>query len=326
MAETSNSQERPDTNRELVIMSLDRRVYLLLFVALIGVAPVACARVWTDSTGTYTIEADLIAFNDKSVVLQRGDHELGLIPIDKLSQSDRDFLKSEKASDITSKNNELQTWTMANGLKMLGHVVDFARLDVTIQRRRGRVYVNDRPFGNLPEVYQMMLPRIVSFFEKINLEDKNGLDAWAVRQRGLPRKFTLEGVVLELENGDEYVVPFFLFSEEDQRLLKGGWERWLAAHGDYDQQQDHSFQLQALVAAHLHDQQVQRQIAMMQLQLQAVQAGLTSLWEVTLYPVSGNPNPPQWVVMPGRNSQDVTNAAMAKNPGFMAGPVRRVSG
>jgi hypothetical protein len=306
-------------------MSLDPRLYrLLLFVALAGVASAASARVWTDSTGKYTIEADLIAFNDKSVVLQRGDHELGLIPIDKLSQADRDFLRSEEAGNITTKNGEMQTWTMANGLKVLGHVVDFARHDVTIQRRRGRIYVNDRLFSNLPEIYQMMLPKIVSFFERINPEDKSGLESWAVRQRGQPRTFTLEGVVLELENGDEYAVPFFLFSEEDQQLLKGGWERWLAAHGDYDQQQDHSFQLQALVAAHLHNQQAQRQIAMMQLQLQAVQAGLTSLWEVTLYPVRGNPNPPQWVVMPGRNSQDATNAALEKNPGFVAGPVRRV--
>ena len=307
-------------------MPLDLHLRLLLFVALASEASAASARVWTDSTGKYTIEADLIAFNDKSVVLQRGDHELGMIPIDKLSQADRDFLKSEEAGNITSKYGQMQTWTMANGLKVLGHVVDFARHDVTIQRRRGRIYVNDRPFGNLPEVYQVMLPKIVSFFERINPEDKNGLESWAVRQRGQPRTFTLEGVILELENGDEYAVPFFLFSEEDQQLLKGGWERWLAAHGDYDQQQDHTFQLQALVAAHLHDQQAQRQIAMMQLQLQAVQAGLTSLWEVTLYPVRGNPNPPQWVVMPGRNSQDATNAALGKNPGFVAGPVRRVSG
>jgi hypothetical protein len=30
--------------------------------------------------------------------------------------------------------------------------------------------------------------------------------------------------------------------------------------------------------------------------------------------------------MPGRNSRQATEAALAKNPGYVAGPVRRVSG
>ena len=37
------------------------------------------AREWTDSTGRYTLEADLVASNDRLVVLQRADHELGAI-------------------------------------------------------------------------------------------------------------------------------------------------------------------------------------------------------------------------------------------------------
>lgn len=64
----------------------------------------------------------------------------------------------------------------------------------------------------------------------------------------------------------------------------------------------------------------------MQLNLQAVQAGLTSVWEVTLYPNRGNPNPPMWVTVFGRNSQDAANAALQQNPGFSVGPIRRVSG
>ena len=48
---------------------------------------------------------------------------------------------------------------------------------------------------------------------------------------------------------------------------------------------------------------------MMQLKLQAVQAGVTSLWEVTLYPAAGQGGPPQWVVVPGRDSRQATAAA-----------------
>jgi hypothetical protein len=63
----------------------------------------------------------------------------------------------------------------------------------------------------------------------------------------------------------------------------------------------------------------------MNLNLQAIRAGLTSAWEVTLYPVPGNSSPPRWVVMPGRNSAQATAAALKNNPGFVVGPVRRVS-
>ena len=59
-----------------------------------------------------------------------------------------------------------------------------------------------------------------------------------------------------------------------------------------------------------------------QAQLQAVQAGITSMWEVTLYPARGNANPPLWVTATGRNSLEATRNALTQNPGYVAGPVR----
>jgi hypothetical protein len=286
------------------------------------------ARVWTDSSGRYSLEADLIAFDDETVVLQRADHHLGAVPIEKLSDADREYLKSKEAIDATQEvTGKMQTWTMQSGLKVLGRVVDYARRDMTVQRRRGRVYVNDRQFENLPEIYQRMVPRIVAHFEELRQPDKNGLEAWLIRQRGEPRTFSLEGVILELENGDEYGVPFFFFSEADLKVLRPGWEEWLKAHKEdnYENQEDQTFMLQAAAAARFRDQQVDRQIAMMQLNLQAVQAGVTSLWEVTLFPAAAGVGPPLWVVMPGRNSAQATAAAMQANPGYVAGPIRRVS-
>jgi hypothetical protein len=302
---------------------------ILLLLSLVVSPTLATARIWTDSTGHYKVEADLIAFDDERVILQRKDHELGAIPIEKLSEKDRDYLKSKdaekKANEVTGK---MQNWTLHNGLKVGGRVVSYGRRDVTLQRRRGKIYVNERQFENLPKIYQLMLPHIVANFEKINRPDKEGLEAWLVRQKGQPRTFTIEGVILELENGDEAGIPFFFFSPEDLEVLKPGWEEWLAAHQDqaYDRQEDQSFLLQSLAAARHRNQAVQRQIAMTQLNLQAVQAGVTSLWEVTLYPGRGAAGPPLWVVMPGRNSQQAAAAALANNPGYVAGPVRKVAG
>jgi hypothetical protein len=134
--------------------------------------------------------------------------------------------------------------------------------------------------------------------------------------------------VLEAENGDEYPLPFFFLAEEDLNALKPGWKDWQKVYGsnDYSAQDDHGFLLRSLAAARQRDQLVKREIAMMQLKLQGVQAGLTSLWEVTLYPAAGQNRRPQWVVVPGRNSRDATEIALQRNPGYVAGPVRRLAG
>lgn len=285
------------------------------------------ARTWTDSTGHYSVEADLIAFNDSTVVLQRADHELVAVPIEKLSAADQEYLKSKEASELATQTADAeQTWTMVDGSKVVGRVVDFARRDMTVQRRRGRIYVNDRRFENLPEIYQRMVPKIVAHFEKLQVADESGLNSWLIRQRGQPRTFTLEGVVLELENGDEYGFPFFFFTPEDLRILKPGWDEWLAAHEDYDRRDDQAFLLQSAAAARQRDAEVQREIALMQLNLQAVQAGLTAVWEVTLYPAAGTTGPPIWVAEFGRNSAQAIENALRSHPGYVAGPVRRVSG
>jgi hypothetical protein len=285
------------------------------------------ARLWTDSTGRYTLEADLVTFNDRSVVLQRADHELVAIPIEKLSEADRKYLASQEAGDVSRKSIEgNQIWTLADGTKIVGRVVDFAKRQMTIQRRRGRVYVNDRPLANLPEFYQQIVPKIVAHFENLPEGDSQAFERWLVRQRAAARTLDLEGVVFETDSGDEYGVPFFLLSDADQQLLKADWDEWLAAHDEYDSRAHHTFLLQSLAAARHRDAQVQREIALMQLQLQAVQAGLTSLWEVTLYPAAGQGGPPLWVVVPGRDSRQATNAALSTHPGYVAGPVRRVAG
>jgi SLA1 homology domain 1, SHD1 len=299
---------------------------VLLLAALQFGADTVFARTWTDATGDYTLDAELIGFNDTKVVVQRGDHELAALPIEKLSQADRDYLKSKEAEQARSEaSSRAQTWTLADGSKLVGKVVDFTRKEITIQRRRGRIYVNDRVLDNLPEFYQAMLPRIVAHFDRFNPVDRSGLESWAVRQGGQPRSFQLEGVVMEFENGDEYAIPFFFFATEDLRLLQSGWHNWLAARDDWQRRDEHAYLLQQLAAARQRDAQVNREIATMQLKLQAVEAGLTSLWEVTLYPVAGNRNPPQWVVIAGRDSRQATANALAQNPGFVAGPVRRVA-
>lgn len=303
-----------------------RRTMLSCSVIWLAAAVPAFARTWTDSAGYYHVEAELVGFNASMVVLKKENQQLVSVPLAKLSNADRAFIESKEAADGARRSaSAMQTWTMVSGLKVVGRVVDYAKKDVTIQHRRGKTYVNDRMLDNLPEVYRKMLPRIVGHFEKVAIEDQRALDAWVMKLRGEPRTFSCEGVLLEVEGGDEYGVPFFFFSDDDLNVLKPGWERWLAAEKDRTKQEQESFLLQSQAQAYQQDREANQQIAMMQLQMQGYEAGLFDLWEVRLYPGPGIPSPPLTVVVPARDSRSAAMEAVRRNPGFSAGPVAKVN-
>mgnify|MGYP000953377013 CR=1 FL=1 len=298
---------------------------MLLAVAWLSLFATAIARVWTDETGNYRLQANLVGFNDKTVILQREDHQLLAVPLETLSANDRAYLGSRAAEDQVRRSVEAkQTWTMDSGMILVGKVVDYARREVTIQQRRGKTYVNDRPLENLPEIYQKLLPKVVSHFEKTDIADRRALNAWAMKLRGQARTFPCEGVILELENGDEYGIPFFCFSPEAQKVLQPGWDRWRMSEPDREKKEQETFLLQKQAEAYQQDRLINQQIAVMQLQMQGYQAGLFDLWEVRLFPGPGISSPPLSVVVPGRDSRAATAEALRRNPGFVLGAVARV--
>ena len=290
------------------------------------VASPVFAREWKDSTGSYSVDAELVAFSDHEVVLKREDGKLVSLQRSQLSEGDRRFLETRGAETVgRDAPNKPPTWTMKGGWRITGRPVGYGRKEVVIQRRRGKVYVNDRVLTNLPEVYQRMLPRIVSHFEEVQLDNTKGLVEWAVKQKGRPKKFTIDGVVLELENGDELAVPFIFFSEEDLEVLRPGWERWLASYDNVDRREREDFLLQAQARAYRQDQRIRQQIAAMQLMFSAVEAGVTDLWEVYLQPKAGVAAIPQLVVVPARDSRQAILLALEKFPGYVAGPARKLN-
>ncbi|QEF96280.1 hypothetical protein Mal15_03070 [Stieleria maiorica] len=300
----------------------------LLCFGATGVAP---ARTWTDKTGKYTLDAELFAFNDEHVVVQREDGEMGMFPIEVLSDADKDFLESEEAAKLSGANlDKEQAWTMNDGTRLVGRIVDYTKRTVTVQRRRAKSWVNDRQYKSLPPVYQVIIRKSLEHLEGIEDVDDRKFESWLVQQKGQPRVFEIEGVVIELADGNEYTVPFFLFSNDSLKILKAGWDEWLAAHSDdgqtdYETKNDEAFRLQSMAAAMQHERAIRREIAVANLSMNAVTAGLTSFWEVTLYPGNGNMAAPIWVVVPGRNSQQARFNALQQYPGFTVGPTRKVS-
>lgn len=289
---------------------------------------------WTDSTGNYKVTGTLIALDEKEIVIKLDKaikgQELLAFPIDKLSEADRKYIDSEEVQKQISGDGEKHSWTMRNGINVLGKVVDFARKDVTIQRRRGKVYVNERPMENLPEIYRRMIPRVVEHFEEKKFKDDHEFMAWVVQLKATAKTYKCEGVLLELPNGDEYAFPFFMLSESDLKTLKPSWDQWAAAQGaeqeKQEQQRQNALYLQSQAAAYQQQQNEQMQIARLQLQLSAVNAGVVDMWEVYLYPPAGVYAYPMTVVVTATNSSIASQIAMQNNPGYLVGPIRKVSG
>ena len=267
----------------------------------------------------------MIGHNDKLVVLEKEDHNLVAVPIEKLSKQDQAFLQSKEGQEAHRAGiDQMQTWTTRRGMKINAKILEYGRRDMTIQRRRGKIFVNDHLFDNMPLVKQTMVPQIIEHFEKTKIDGKKGLEEWILKLKGEPKTYTLDGVMMELENGDEYGVPFFFFSDEDQKILKPGWDRWLAGDKQREKQEHESFMLQQQAQAYQKDRQVSQQISMMQLQMTGYEAGLFDLWEVQLFPGPNVPKQPLCVVVPARDSRQAAMTAMQRNPGYQAGAAAKV--
>lgn len=297
-------------------------------VLLAGLAPHVAARTWTDKTGHFTLEADLVAFNADSVLLRTAEKELLTWPLAQLSDDDVKYLESQEATDaVKSTADQKQTWHLRGGTTLVGRVVDYDRRELVIQRRRGKIYVNDRLFSNLPQPYQLMVPRLVGHFENQALDTPQSFEAWVLRQKGQPRSFTVEGVILELETGDEYPVPFLFFTDADRAVLEPGWERWKAANPDSSAQETESLVLQHSAEAYQRDREAaqQQQVSQLQLQLLATAAGVVDMWQVLMLPPPGVAALPVSVVVPARGSADAMIQAKNQYPNYQVGPARRLN-
>lgn len=292
----------------------------------IGFLTPTSAREWTDASGKYSFEAELVAYNETDLVLEKADKTLVAVDVEQLSKADQEYVTSKEAAlAVDKKGAKQQVWKMQSGLEVIGDVIDYVQKSVTFSMTRGKIYVNDQLFDNLTGIQQKVVPAVAAHFTGRPITDRAGLFDWLKRRKGEPETFTVDGVQMEMENGDLYAVPFFLFSDEALKVLKPGWDEWAAKNATFEQQQESELRLQTQ-AADFHDNQAEtNQLLKMQLQMQAYGAGLFSLWEVMLYPNAGTGGWPLYVVVPGRDSRQAGFNALEKNPGYSLGPIARVN-
>lgn len=300
----------------------------VLLLAAAAPAP-AAMRIWTDATGQFSTEAALVDFDSHHVVLKKHSGALVAVPIDKLSKEDQDYLHSKAANEAAEQHAAgNRTWTLRDGHQFVGHVVKYGRAKVVVRRQLGRILVNEKPFEKLSKAHQYVLLKVVEHFDNVPIPDYKALEAWAVKQRGETREFDCEGVLMQVDNGEQVAVPFFLFSPKDEQFLRPGWEDWLAAEAKADtasqaelaKKEQAELFLRARARDYQRDQAIQRMV-----ELTAVSAGLVNEWQVLLLPGPGVGGWPVQAVVPARDSQTARMAAMRQYPGYVATQVVRIN-
>ncbi len=192
-------------------------------------------------------------------------------------------------------------------------------------RKAGKVYVNEKLFSELDDLHQRLVLKILSKLENTQLDDEEKLIEWAKKQRGAPKSYTLEGVMMALESGDEIGVPFFLFSKGDLEILKPGWQRWLESEKDSSSRKEESFLVRSAAMAYQQDRKSKRQIEMMKLNLLGAATGVVNIWEVGLRPGPRTYGRPPSVLVSAQNSNQATQIALRQHPGYTVYGVRKAS-
>lgn len=79
-------------------MAISRRwgaFALLIGVVVLATGAATQTRTWSDSSGKFSVEAELVEVKDGKVVLKKADGSELTVPLAKLSAADREFLKSQ---------------------------------------------------------------------------------------------------------------------------------------------------------------------------------------------------------------------------------------
>jgi hypothetical protein len=73
-----------------------------------GRTPRAFGRKWTDATGSFTVEAEFVESTGGTVRLKMRDGQMISLPLEKLSETDKKFVRAATQLQPTTKNPEVQ--------------------------------------------------------------------------------------------------------------------------------------------------------------------------------------------------------------------------
>lgn len=275
------------------------------------------AREWTDASGEFKQEGDLVDFDGKLVILKKMDGHLVALPVSQLSEADRTYVQSQSAKEIVTKSAaEDRTWTFKDGTVVAGEVVAYGKKTVTIRRQGGKVQVNQRPLDGFADKQKQLILELVEYEAKTKVDTTADLDKVLIARKNEPIVITAEGVLLKLDGGEILAVPFALFSEKDLKVLQPGWQAWAAAEKNAEAQESMSAMAKAQANEYQKNKEIEQKIMMFN-----AAKDWYDLWEVSLTAPDGTRSS---VVVPARDSRAASQAALQQCPQCQVGPVAKI--
>lgn len=289
---------------------------LLTIVVLCACAAPAAAREWTDASGKYHQEAELVAFDGHLVVLKKARGRLVAIPLDSLSTADQDYLKSQQAkNDMAAAASKDRAWTLIDGKKFTGDVLKFGEKEIVVSRKFGKLYVNGKPFSELSEFHQYVVPKLVSHEEGKEYKDDDAIQALIASRKGADLVYKVRGVVFLLPSGEEFAVPIWLLSARDRKVLEPEWNAWLAAEKETALKEQHEQEQVTMARAAANEYQRNQEIEQ-RLQYLQLASQWFDLWQVSLTAPNGAVSS---VIVPARDSRTAQAEAQRQCPNCIVG-------
>lgn len=223
-------------------------------------------------------------------------------------------------------------WRLRDGDKIEANLVGYGVDRWIVEGRRGQVWVNHRRFTDLPSIARQVILHVVSNRDTVDLQNRADLAEYVSDRGGGPIEYFVSGVRLQLSSGDVVTVPLEMLHPADARNLQRDFNRWRAAPAREAPSDNHRHTDRN---RHVDPEPLTRSereywdharaaIPYLQLQLLAAAAGVTDIWEVTIYP----PHPfgyPVVVIVPARNSFAAQRRALQQYPNGYIGETRKLN-
>jgi len=312
-----------------------RMGYLLLLTLLFGLSPLQ-AREWSDNSGHFKVEADLIAFDGDTVVLRAKAGRLLALKLADLSKTDVEYLKTpevagfENSSPIPEAPTE---WSLKNGQIVRGAITGIGIQQVVIFRRDSKVHISFDGKELTDPIYKVILPEIVNQVASTSFKTLEELDRHLAALKPPSVTYAVPAVTIATNKGN-VGIPNFLLKKEEQNYLWTASERLRSLQESEitSEEREKIASPENFLARSYsrgRNQAVNTPVEISQIQLDflsnaALVAARAEFWEVVISP----PNAylmPFTVVVPAVNSADAGAQVAARFPQYQLVGISRAS-
>jgi SLA1 homology domain 1, SHD1 len=286
---------------------------------------VAEARTWSDASGKFKVEGELVSFHDGIVVVQTAKAGLLALRIEQLSAADQEYVNGREAKESLElyKKTDIETrWDLVNGISLVGSVTDITVQNVVIHRKDDMVFVGETSQEKLRPIYRQIVVAMVNHFSGKNYTSLKEVEEHLKKLRPPALQFQVESVVISSQEFGAVYVPLFLFDERSKKLLAPSLDRLKAiASSKLDDTERGSLTAHesAMSRALLRANAANRQgdlltLRMLQLGIQTGSEAV-DIWEVLLVPWVAYRWPVTAIIV-ADNSEMAAALALRQYPGY----------